>query len=116
MQQQRRLLFALFLIAALLALAWPLLTPKLLRSEFSPGHSYRVDIYVASPVQRFIHSDLELPGFARLTKTSTRKKMDESGIMDLAQESDVRWYIDASNEIAVGTNTRFKGIAPEPNP
>ncbi len=91
-------------------------TSEKITIAYSPETAFRLEIYMAPPIVRLWHHDMELPAFAQLYQIGDDVLLAESKVVDLWHNSDVQWNLNPPKyEVRLGKDVVFKNVLPECN-
>lgn len=73
---------------------------------------YRLEIHAAKRYQALLNRGMADPGYVLLYDNTQNQLLQQSDIVDLMGNAEVRWNLDALGEVSVGMDVRWK-LAPE---
>ena len=103
-------LLGFFLISALLALNLRVREDEIIKS---PKGAYYISFIKASQIDRWRNPNYEMPRFVELYEVKTGKRLYKSELVELANNGDVRWYLQDQNQVTVGVDVQFESVPAE---
>lgn len=79
----------------------------------SPKGAYYLSFIKASQIDRWRHPRYEMPRFVELYEAKSGKRLYKSALVELANNGDVRWYLQDQNLVTVGVDVQFEDVPAE---
>lgn len=103
-------LVSFMLISALVALNLRIREDEIIKS---PKGAYYISFIKASQIDRWRHPNYEMPRFVELYEVKTGKRLYKSELVELANNGDVRWYLQDQNLVSVGVDVFIERVPAE---
>lgn len=79
----------------------------------SPKGAYYISFIKASQIDRWLHPRYEMPRFVELYEVKSGNRLYKSALVELANNGDVRWYLQDHHLVTVGVDVQIEPVPAE---